>query len=255
MEDRIKKIAVFIDGTFFLKVNSYYRYHHERKSTINFKGLAEFVRDEVSILENSDKRFCQVVETHWFRGRYSTSQLERKFAEDSYRLTQMTNERRIDDIFMYEGIVSHNYPLMVDSHTGEATEKGINVWFALETYEVTNLKHFDVVVLIAGDTDYVPLIRKLSGIGTRVMVLGWDFAYESTSSAGRNYQVTTRTSQALIDECVYPIMMDKRIDDRTSKNDPIVNGLFNAHLAQYRRTNGDSNPPAPGLPADDPVVD
>jgi uncharacterized LabA/DUF88 family protein len=227
MEEKIKKIAMFIDGTFFLKVNSYYRYHHERKSTINFNGLAEFLRDEVSKLELSDKRYCQVVEVHWFRGRYSTSQLEKKYPDDTYRLTQMTNERRIDDIFMYEGIVTHNYPLLVDSRTGEAEEKGIDVWFSLETYELTTLKHFDVVVLIAGDTDYVPLIRKINGLGTRVMVLGWDFNYETTSSAGRTYKVTTRTSQALIDECVYPIMMDKRIDDRTSKNDPIVNALFN----------------------------
>ncbi|HPT02406.1 MAG TPA: NYN domain-containing protein [Bacteroidales bacterium] len=227
MEDRIKKIAMFIDGTFFLKVNSYYRYHHERKSTLNFNGLSEFIRDEVSKLENSDKRYCQVVEIHWFRGRYSTSQLEKKYPDDAYRLTQMTNERRIDDIFMYESIVSHNYPLLVDTRTGEAEEKGIDVWFSLETYELTSIKHFDVVVLIAGDTDYVPLIRKLNGLGARVMVLGWDFSYETTSTAGRNYKVTTRTSQALIDECVYPIMMDKRIDDRTSKNDPIVNALFN----------------------------
>ena len=65
----------------------------------------------------------------------------------------MTNERRIDDIFMYEGITTHNYPLLVDSRTGEAEEKGIDVWFSLETYELTLLKQLDVVVIIAGDTD------------------------------------------------------------------------------------------------------
>jgi len=227
MEERIKKIGLFIDGTFFLKVNSYYRYHHERKSTINFNGLAEFLRDEISKLENSEKRFCQMVETHWFRGRYSTSQLEKKYPDESYRLTQMTNERRIDDIFMYEGITTHSYPLLVDSRTGDAEEKGIDVWFSLETYEITLLKKLDVVVVIAGDTDYVPLIKKINSHGSRVMVLGWDFSYESTSSAGRSYKVTTRTSQALLDECVYPLMMDKRIDDRTNKSESIINALFN----------------------------
>jgi hypothetical protein len=50
MEEKIKKIGLFIDGTFFLKVNSYYRYHHERKSTINFNGLAEFLRDVIARL-------------------------------------------------------------------------------------------------------------------------------------------------------------------------------------------------------------
>ncbi len=227
MENKIKKIGMFIDGTFFLKVNSYYRYHHERKSTINFNGLAEFIREEVARLENIDKRYCQMTEIHWFRGRYSTSQLEKKYPEDAFRLTQMTNERRIDDIFMYEGITSHNYPLLIDSRTGDAEERGIDVWFSLETYEITALKKFDAVVLIAGDTDYVPLIRKINGLGTRSMVLGWDFSYETVSQAGRQYKVTTRTSQALIDESIYPIMMDQRIDDRINKNDPLVNALFN----------------------------
>jgi uncharacterized LabA/DUF88 family protein len=227
MEEKIKKIAMFIDGTFFLKVNSYYRYHHERKSTINFDGLQEFIREEVSKLESTEKRYCQMVESHWFRGRYSTSQLEKKYPDEVYRLSQMTNERRIDDIFMYEGIVTHSYPLLVDSRTGDAEEKGIDVWFALETYELTTLKKFDVVVLIAGDTDYVPLIRKINSRGPRVMVLGWDFSYETTSSGGRAYKVTTRTSQALLDECIYPVLMDKRIDDPNNQDDAIMNAIFN----------------------------
>jgi uncharacterized LabA/DUF88 family protein len=227
MENSIKRLGLFIDGTFFLKVNSYYRYHHERKSTINFKGLADFLREEVSNLENTDKRFCQIIDTHWFRGRYSTSQLEKKYPDESYRLTQMTNERRIDDIFMYEGISTHNYPLLVDSRTGEAEEKGIDVWFSLETFDISVRKKLDVVIIIAGDTDYVPLIRKLNAHGCRVMVLGWDFSYESTSTAGRSYKVTTRTSQALLDECIYPLMMDKRIDERMNRSDSSINSLFN----------------------------
>jgi hypothetical protein len=36
-------------------------------------------------------------------------------------------------------------------------------------------------------------------------------------------------------------MMDKRIDDRTSKNDPIVNALFNVWLTQYRKPSNNSN--------------
>ena len=56
-------------------------------------------------------------------------------------------------------------------------EKGIDVWLALEAFELAVHKRFDVVALIAGDGDFVPLLRKLNTMGTRVMLLGWDFKY------------------------------------------------------------------------------
>ena len=213
---------MFMDGSFFLKVNTYYKYNHPRRSNISFNGLAEFIKDEVSRQEQVDKRYCHIVEAHWFRGRFSTNQLQHKFPDDAKRLNFITNERNVDDMFMYEGIVQHVYPLQVNPTTGSATEKGIDVWLSLEAFELAVLKRFDVLALIAGDTDYVPLIRKINGLGTRVMVLGWDFEY-TDNNGNRN---VTRTGQALIDECSYPIMMEKVIDDKSNKNDAVVNGIF-----------------------------
>lgn len=228
MAEKILKIALFIEGTFYLRLNTYYKFHHERKSTINFSGLTDFITDEVSKLEGVDKRMCKVVDKHWFRGRYSTIQLEKKFADDEYRLQFMTNERRVDDVFMYENVSIHSYPLMVDSVSGEAEERGINIWLTLTAYEITMLKGFDVVVLLAGDSNYVPLMRKLNSLGVRTMVLGWDFQYETSGTNGKVYKVTTRTSQVLLDSCTYPVMIDQRIDDRSSRNNPVVNALFNS---------------------------
>ncbi|PCJ81842.1 MAG: hypothetical protein COA57_13825 [Flavobacteriales bacterium] len=145
-----------------------------------------------------------------------------KNPDDTKRLKQMTNERYRNDLFMYNGIVQHAYPIQYDHFSGRAQEKGIDVWLALEAFELAVLKKFDVLALIAGDTDYVPLIRKLNGLGTRVMVLGWDFEYDLPN--GKKH--ITRTSQALLDECSYPIMMDGVINDRSNKNDPIIKGLF-----------------------------
>lgn len=228
MSGKMTKIAVFIDGNFFLKVNTYYRYHHERRSNISFRGLFDFIRNEVSILEKTEANYCQIVESHWFRGRYSTVNLEKRYPDEQQRMTQMTNERKIDDTFMHQGIVTHYFPVSYDYKTNEYEEKGIDVWLSLEAYEIATLKKFDVMVLIAGDSDYVPLIRKINGIGTRVMILGWDFEYESyNESQARTFKHYTRTSQSLIEECSYPIMMDKKIDDRTSKNSSVVNSIFN----------------------------
>lgn len=70
---------------------------------------------------------------------------------------------------------------------------------------------------MASDSDYVPLVRKLNSIGTRVVLLAWDFRTERSE---------TRTSQALINECSYPIMMHEEIDNRARQRDPLIDGLF-----------------------------
>lgn len=226
MNPKMLRVALFIDGAFFMKVNTFYRYYHDRRTNINFSGLTNFIREEVAKYENQDSRYVQITEAHWFRGRYSTVQLEKKYPDDGFRFQQMINERKLDDLFMYQNIIQHVYPVQVDPKTGLANEKGIDVWLSLEAYELAVLKNYDVMVLLAGDSDYVPLIRKINGLGTRVMMLGWDIEYETTNSVGKTFRVVTRTSQSLIEECSYPVMMDKIIEDRSNRNNGIVNGIF-----------------------------
>jgi hypothetical protein len=67
-------------------------------------------------------------------------------------------------------------------------------------------------------------VRKLNGLGIRVMVLGWDFSY--TLQDGK--VVTTRTSQALLDESSYPVLMDDIINNPREQDAEIVSGLFGA---------------------------
>jgi len=43
------------------------------------------------------------------------------------------------------------------------------------------------------DSDYVLLARKLSAIGTRTMLLAWDFSYEYTDQQGIKRRKETRT--------------------------------------------------------------
>jgi cold shock CspA family protein len=79
-----------------------------------------------------------------------------------------------------------------------------------------------VVVLIAADGDYVPLVRKLNALDVRVMVLGWDF--EFTTEDGKLRE--TKTSQKLLNEATYPILMNKIIDDRSLIEDELIDNLF-----------------------------
>src|SRR5690606_38287374 len=101
-------------------------------------------------------------------------------------------------------------------------------------------KRFNVLVLIAGDADYIPLIRKINSLGTRVMVLGWDFEYTDELGNARS----TTTSVDLLEEVTYPVLMHEIIDNKTKRSDPIINNLFiykdpAMQLVQRPKVNGD----------------
>lgn len=213
-DQSLVRIGVFYDGNYFLHVSNYYAFVHSKKSRISIAGLHEFIRSEVAREFSMDYRLCQVVDAHFFRGRMSAQ--DAQDASDN----MLYNERVFDDILMYEGVVTHYLPLK--TRAGKKEEKGIDVWLALEAFELAFYKKFDTLVLIAGDGDYMPLIRKLNTLGTKVMLLSWDFEY--TNSNGETK--TTRTSQDLLEEVSYPIAMHELIENRVRKNETTIDNLF-----------------------------
>lgn len=206
--NELLRIGVFYDGNFFFHVSNYYHYHHERRARISVGGLHEYVRHQVAESEGCDVRYCQIVDAHYFRGRPR--------AKDADQRGVLLKERLFDDVLVSEGVVTHYLPL------GPEGEKGIDVWLALEAYELAIHKRFDVSVLVACDGDFLPLVRKLNTLGTRVMLLAWDFRYIHPTGQEKE----TRTAQVLLDEVSYPVMMHSIIDDRSKRNDPQVNALF-----------------------------
>lgn len=211
--NNLLRVGVFYDGNFFYHVSNYYSYAHKRRARISIDGLHRFIRHRVAEAFNSHTRLCQIVDAHYFRGRLSA-------AEASSREKLIYHERVFDDILISSGVTTHYLPLR--SYGGRYQEKGIDVWLALEAYELAVYKQFNVVVLIAGDGDYVPLVRKLNTLGVRVMVLGWDF--DTVNDYGK--QFSTRTSHDLLEETTHPIAMHDVIDDPKNVDDPVINGLF-----------------------------
>ncbi|MFN8697915.1 MAG: NYN domain-containing protein [Flavobacteriales bacterium] len=223
---KVTRIAMFIDGSFFLQVNTFYKYHHHIGKSFYYSGFTDYIRHKVAQLEHSRFNLCQVIEAHWFRGRFPTSALENRYPDTQRRLEVLTNERKMEDTLIYQGIVSHYYPLQVDHETGEAQEKSINVWFATEALDLAISKKFDVMVIIGGDSEYRHLVGKLNGLGIRVMVLGWNVNYDMETPTGtRNRYI--KTSQLLMDECSYPVWLDKIIDQGVEDQDRLVMNMFN----------------------------
>jgi uncharacterized LabA/DUF88 family protein/cold shock CspA family protein len=204
------RIGIFYDGYYFYKVSNYYKYEHKRKSRISISGLHDFIRSEIASIKNiDDLRHCQIIDAHYFRGRSSARDMGEK----------VQSERIFEDILMRENIVTHYLPLRYGEHN-IWQEKGIDVWLALEAYELAIYKRFDILVLVAGDGDYVPLVRKLNTLGTRVMLICWDYSYYNENGA----LAETKTSRQLLDEVFYPVLMHERINRQIPTD--MINGLF-----------------------------
>jgi cold shock CspA family protein/uncharacterized LabA/DUF88 family protein len=202
------RIGIFYDGYYFYKISNFYKYEHERKSRISISGLHEFIRNEVAGLTQLDIRRCQIIDAHYFKGRSSARDLGEK----------VQSERIFEDILMRENIVTHYLPIRFTENFG-AQEKGIDVWLALEAYELAIYKHFDILVLIAGDGDYVPLVRKLHTLGTQVMLICWDLSYHNENGD----IVETKTSRQLLSEVFFPVQMQQRIEQN---NNEYIRDLF-----------------------------
>ncbi len=202
----ITKIGVFYDGSYFLYVSNFYNWFHERKARISISGLHSFIRHRVAQEEDVDPRFCKIVDAHYFRGRLNATEAQQ-------RGNQLYYDRVFDDILMAEGVTLHYSPMRGAGLNKQ--EKGIDVWLALEALELAYFRHFDVVVLIASDGDYVPLVRKLSALGIPVMLLSWDFDYMNDEGQ----KVVTRTSQELLEEVTFPVAMHDIIEGSDSEID------------------------------------
>ena len=212
-QKKLIKVAVFYDGNYFLHISNYYNYVHEKRARISISGLHQFIRMQVAKNEAVSQNLSQIVDAHYFRCRLNAR-------EASQKGNLLYYDRVFDDILMSEGVITHYLPFK--NHAWKDNDNEIDVWLALEAFELAIYKQFDVVVLISSDGRYVPLVRKLNTLGVRVMLLSWDFEY--TNQEGN--QVITRTSQDLLAEVTYPILMHSVIDDEENQDEPIVNDLF-----------------------------
>ena len=217
MDEKLARIAVFYDGNYFFHVSNYYAYQHTRKARISISGLHSFIRNKVAEFEGTEEKYCRIVDVHYFRGRLSAAEAQERDI--------LYSERIFHDVLIREGVTTHFLPLR------GGAEKGIDVWLALEAFELATHKHFTVFVLIAGDGDYIPLARKLNTLGTRVMVLGWDFDYTDANGDKRS----TKTSQGLLEEVTYPLLLNDIIDDRTRRNTALINDLFIQQIGKNQR--------------------
>lgn len=159
-------IGVFIDGGYYAKINRALKARD--RSIIRVSSLFEYITSQLSMQEGLDISDCQITEAHYFRGRFRV--------KEAFDKNLLYNERKFEDTLIENDVVFHYKHLREverDGHT-EVLEKGVDVWFALEAYELARFRHFDYVVLITGDADHQMLVHKLKALKIKTVLITWN---------------------------------------------------------------------------------
>ena len=177
MERNNLSVGLFIDGGYYAKVNE--ALEDTCALNIRVSSLMKFVYRQVAALAHCDASACYITESHYFRGRYRVYDAQNKHL--------LYSERKFEDALIENDVIFHYKHLREVQKDGERVviEKGIDVWFALEAYELSILRHFDYVVLITGDADHEMLMRKLKALKIHTILLTWDVDDSRTTSTAK----------------------------------------------------------------------
>ncbi len=186
-------VGVFIDGGYYAKVNRALK--AMESSIIRVRSLFEFISTRLAREEGVNPSDCQITEAHYFRGRYRV--------KEAYDKHLLYNERKFEDTLIENDVVFHYKHLRETERDGvvQVIEKGVDVWFALEAYELATFRQFDYVVLITGDADHEMLVRKLKALKIKTVLLTWNLTDVDATSpllreeAGHHWEL----SQVLMD--------------------------------------------------------
>ena len=168
-------IGLFIDGGYYAKV-----FHDAVRNgyILHVKKLMKFCVKYLADHFELDEADCHITERHFFRGRYK--------AEEAINRHKIEEERKFEDWLIKEDVVFHYKHLRtVENEYGDEVEieKGIDVWFALETFESSIARNLDIVVIFTGDGDHEMLLNKLKAYKKKAILLTWHFS--STNSVSR----------------------------------------------------------------------
>lgn len=108
---------------------------------------------------------------------------------DAKKKNRLESDRVFEDTLIENDVIFH-YKHVSELSPEVIKEKGIDVWFALETYELALYRDFDFVVLITGDADHEMLARKLKSLKKQVILVTCNLGERDSTSPALKEEVT-----------------------------------------------------------------
>ena len=178
MPTNITSIGLSIDGGYYCKINSGL---YPAGYRLNLAKLSRYIRECIADRFGLDASQCFITENHFFRGRFRMVDAKKK--------NRLESDRSLEDSLIENDVVFH-YKHIAEMSDGSIKEKGIDVWFALETYELATYRDFDFVVLITGDADHEMLARKIKALKKQVVLVTWNVTDRDATSPALKEEVT-----------------------------------------------------------------
>ena len=197
MEKRRISIRFAIDGVYSFYVDRYLRTKQQKK--INFIGLQDYIKERIfndNLVENP---VISINSTCYFGSKEKDEDKER--IEYFARIGHANINKR--DLAMKE-----------DDKRG-LKEDGVDTTLIVDTlFSYFQGIKFDYLVLFAGDSDYVPLVKELRNDGVKVVIIYTDCTVGNT---------VTETAQTLLKEADEAINIQALAFERVN---PVVASIF-----------------------------
>ncbi|MDK2125695.1 NYN domain-containing protein [Parachitinimonas caeni] len=212
------RVMIFYDGNFFKQGNVYFNYKEE-KGWFSLPQLHNLIERYVALKAKTSTDITKVVAAHYYDGRTTT-----KAAVGD----QLEKERKFEMALIDAGIIPHYLPVKeTPKGKGEdiqysIAQKGVDVQLAIDVLDYAHADRYDIAVLITGDADFIPLVRRVTSLSKNAVI-----AYFSIDSWEDNRGIKhsgTYASKALLDAASWCLNFNDLIKDRDWKTE--INSLF-----------------------------
>jgi uncharacterized LabA/DUF88 family protein len=207
MQNNKRRICIFYDGYSFKLTSDFYGFDHPIRQRIDFNGLDLYIQNRVASAIGIDEKDCVVVGRHLYIGTLPGRDVTPE---------QAKKDSNFRELLKHNHITGHFRDLQ-NTADGKKAEKMVDSDLISDALEMAFKKEFDVLVLIARDMDFVPLIEKLNKQAIDSVLFWWDIPEVSPRRS-------QRTAQALIDSVTYQFEMAPIADKRMK--DTFESGIF-----------------------------
>lgn len=214
------RVMVFYDGNYFKQGQLYFRYKEKRGwfSLPEFHGLIE---KYVASKTKASTDVSKVVAAHYYDGRLTTNVAQGD---------QLEKERDFEMALINAGIVPHYLPVSEtpkpcaegEQVAYKIAQKGVDVELAIDVLDSAHEDRYDVAVLITGDADFVPLVRRITSLNKHALIA--HFIIEQWEDEFGKPHRPTYCSRALIDAASWSLNLCNLVKDPDWKTE--VKSLF-----------------------------
>ncbi|MBM4437711.1 MAG: NYN domain-containing protein [Actinobacteria bacterium] len=203
------RVMVFYDGDYFRKGQVYFRYK-ERRGWMNLVVMHRLIEAYVASQSGTPPDLTRVVAAQHYDGRAPSKLVGPE---------RLDKERDFELALIRAGITPYYLELTEAPVQASETEdqgcqliqKGLDVQIAIDVLDYAHQNRFDVAVLIAGDADFVPLVRRITSLGKQTLVAY--FTFEGWTDARGAFHNPSYAARSLLEAASWSLNFNQLVVD------------------------------------------